>query len=458
MSEITGKFKKNDTVIVSLNGLGSNGVGVGRVDGFTIFAQGGLTGEKVKVKLDLIKKNYAAGAVTEVMEASPDRVTPPCPIYKTCGGCQLQHLNYEGQLREKQQQVVDALTRIGHLSGVTVLPIIGAENPFYYRNKMQFPVAQHGDKLKIGCFAQATHHVVNINTCMIQKEKNNEIIAVVRDWMKKFRIPAYDEDKRSGIVRHVMGRVGVQTGEVMVVIVTAVLELPHGKDLVKMLKASVPGVKSVVQNINQRHTAVILGTKNRILSGKDTIKDKIGTLKFNISALSFFQVNSEQAEKLYGTALEFAALTGTETVVDVYCGTGTITLFLAKKAKEVYGIEIVAPAIKDARKNADDNKCSNAHFLLGDAANTMPELAERGIVPDVVIVDPPRAGCEERVLEAIAKAKPQKIVYVSCNPATLARDVAYLHQQGYEVRKVQPVDMFPMTHHVECVCLLTKNK
>ena len=453
---VINKLTPKQIIELKVTGLGSSGEGVGKFEGFAIFAKGALTGEVVKVQLTQVKKTYALGKVVEILKASQERVKPICPIYEACGGCQLQHLSYAGQLREKQQQVKDALTRIGHLTNTEVLPTLGADNPLYYRNKMQFPVSELKGRLEIGCFAEATHRVVDVDNCYIQKEKNNAIIPVVREWMKKYKISAYDEDKQKGIVRHVMGRVGVHTGEVMVVLVTATNDVPHIKELVKMLKAEVPGVKSVVQNINKRHTNVILGEKTRLVAGKETIKDKVGTLKFNISSQSFFQVNSEQAEKLYNKAMEYAALTGEETVVDVYCGTGTITLFLAKHARQVYGIEIIPSAIEDAKKNAQDNHCGNANFILGDAAQKMPELVARGVKPDVVLLDPPRAGCEERVLASIVAVKPKRIVYVSCNPASLARDAAYLNKHGYAVLKAQPVDMFPQSHHVETVVLMSR--
>ena len=450
------KLVPKQTVEVVVTGLGSTGEGVGKINGFTVFAHGGLPGETVKVKLESVKKTYAMGRVVDILKTSADRCEPVCPIYEECGGCQLQHLRYDAQLKIKTQQVKDALTRIGHLKHVEVLPTLRATEPTFYRNKMQFPVATAEGQLEIGCFAAATHRVVNVDNCFIQKEKNNKIIGVVREWMQKYHIPAYNEDKGTGIVRHVMGRVGVHTGDVMVVLVTATYDIPHVKELTKMLRENIPGLKSFIQNINKRHTNVIMGLKDRVIYGKSTIRDTLGTLKFNISAQSFFQVNSEQAEKLYNKAVEFAGLTGKEIVFDVYCGTGTISLFLAKHAKAVYGIEIVPPAITDARRNAEDNHCDNATFLLGDAAQKLPELLEQGIKPDVVLLDPPRAGCEERVLSSIVHVKPKRIVYVSCNPSTLARDLAYLSSHGYNVPIVQPVDMFPQTAHVECVALIER--
>ena len=433
--------------------LGTSGEGVGRYENFTIFIPGALPGETVRARIQLIKKNYAIAELAGIVTPSPDRIEPYCPVYDQCGGCQLQHMTYEGELKEKRQQVEDAMVRIGHLNHVPVLPVLGASS----RNKMQFPVAAAGrGKVAIGCFAAATHKVIDVADCAIQKEDNNVIIRVVRQWMKDFKIPAYDEDARTGIVRHIMGRVGVHTGEIMVCLVTAGDVVPHMKDLVQRLRREIPGLTSVVQNINTRHTNVILGPRTRTIYGKDTIHDSIGPLTFHISAQSFFQVNSEQAQRLYEQALAFADLKGKETVADVYCGTGTITLFLAQKAKQVYGIEIVAPAIRDAVRNAKDNRVGNAQFILGDAVYKLPELIREGVRPGVIVLDPPRAGCGEPVLQAIARSKPTRVVYVSCNPATLARDLAYLEQYGYQTVKVQPVDMFPRTHHVESVALLTR--
>ena len=416
---------KGQEMELEITGLGSAGEGVGRFRDIAVFVPGALPGEKVTATAAIIKKSFIIGELKEILNPSPDRVVPACPVYEACGGCQLQHLSYEAELKEKREQVKAALERIGHLHDVKVMPVISSEHPLYYRNKMQFPVAGKSGRLQIGCFALNTHRVINVTDCCIQKQKNNEIAAVVRTWMKQYKIMPYDEDKGSGTV---------------------------------MLKAAIPGVKSVVQNVNKRTTNVILGEKTRLIAGNLTIKDKIGALKFNISAQSFFQVNSEQAEKLYNTALEFAGLTGKETVVDLYCGTGTITLFMAQKAKQVLGIEIVPSAIRDAKKNAQANHIENADFLLGDAAVEMPKLAAGGLHPDVVVLDPPRAGCEERVLAAIAKVKPERVVYVSCNPATLARDLAYMREHGFAIRKVQPCDMFSRTHHVETVVLLTKQK
>lgn len=449
-------FKLNDIIEVNITGLGSSGEGVGKADGFTVFVHGALPGEKVSVKLFQVKKSYASGRILNILEESPQRVKPQCVFYEKCGGCQLQHLNYEGQLAVKRQQVKDAIERIGHITGCEVLPVLGMENPWHYRNKMQFPAAKTEGKIQIGCYAALTHNVINIDDCLIQKQANNKIMQVVRQWMQQFNISAYDETTGKGVVRHVMGRAGAKTGEVMAVIVTSCYDIPHAGELVTMLKTEVDGLKSIVQNINKKRTNIIMGAKNRVLYGKSTIKDRLGNLKFNISPLSFFQVNSAQTEKLYATALNFAALSGKETVIDCYCGTGTISLYLAQKARKVYGIEIVEPAIKDANENAKANNIANAEFICGDAAVEMPALLKSGVKPDIVLLDPPRAGCDKKVLAAIAGVKPEKIVYVSCNPASLARDMAFLTENGYKAVKAQPVDMFPMTVHIETVVLLSK--
>ena len=447
---------KGKTYTIPIIRLGSSGEGVGRYENFTVFVKGALPGETVEAKVDVVKKQYATAVLQRIITPSPHRVAPACPVYDKCGGCQLQHLNYDGELLEKQGQVRDALERIGHLTGIDVLPTLGAASPWAYRNKMQFPAAAEKGRAVIGCYAAGSHQVIDVASCAIQKDGNNDILHIVRQWMNEYGIAPYCEKTHTGIIRHVMGRIGVQTGEVMVCLVTAQVSIPHIDALISLLKKSIPHLTSVVQNINTRRTNVILGAQTKVLYGTPTIHDSIGPLTFNISAQSFFQVNSEQARRLYETALEFADLQGHETVADVYCGTGTITLFLAQKAKKVYGIEIVAPAIQDAVKNAKDNGLTNAEFILGDAVEKLPELIKHGVRPDVIVLDPPRAGCGEPVLKAIAESQPNRVVYVSCNPATLARDLAYLHTHGYEPVKVQPVDMFPRTHHVETVVLLSR--
>ena len=456
MMKYIAPVKKGDLIEIEITGLGSSGEGVGKYQGFTVFVPGALPSELVKASIGLVKKSYATAILKEILVPAKERTEPLCPIYKECGGCQLQHLSYEGQLEVKRQQVQAALSRIGHLD-IEALPTMGCAKPWQYRNKMQFPAAIDAEgRLEIGCYAQSTHSVINTPTCLIQKEANNQVLAAVRAWMEKYNVSAYNEKTGKGIVRHVMSRVGVHSGEIMAVLVVSLYDLPYRQELCAMLKEAVPNLVSIIQNINKKPTNIIMGLKNRVLYGKTTIKDSLGALSFNISALSFFQVNSEQAELLYDKALEYAALTGKETVVDVYCGTGTISLYMARQAKRVYGIEIVAPAIEDAKINAKENNLLNSEFICGDAAVELPKLLNSGVQPNVIMVDPPRAGCEEKVLAAMVGVAPERIVYVSCNPASLARDLAFLEANGYKVQAVQPVDMFPQTSHVETVALLLK--
>ena len=442
---------------IEVKTLGTSGEGVGRVMDFTAFTPGALPGERVLVRIDEVKKTYARASLVEILTASPERVEPPCPIYESCGGCQLQHLSYEGQLRLKRQQVVDAVERIGGISGVEVFPVLGAQEPWLYRNKMQFPVGRKKGRTVIGCFARGSHDIIDTRDCRIQKEGNNTIVNVMREIVERLHIPVYDEDRHTGVLRHIVGRIG-ENGEAMVVLVTATKELPKAKEITRLLKERVPNLKSVQQNIQTYRNNVILGRETKLLWGKPTIPDRIGRLRFSISARSFFQINTEQAARLYEKALEYADLSGTETVIDAYCGTGTITLFLAQKAHHVYGIEIVKPAIEDAKKNARDNHIKNATFLVGDATKIMPRLCHENIRPHVIVVDPPRAGCTEAVLKTFAAMRPDRIVYVSCNPATLARDMAILATLGYMAKKIQPVDMFPQTSHVECVVLMSREQ
>lgn len=440
---------------VKIQSLGSSAEGVGRIDNFTVFVNGALPNETVKVKIIEIKKSYAVGKLLEVLEKSPDRVEPLCPIYEKCGGCQLQHMSYEGQLEVKRQQVKDAIERIGHQKNLPVLPTLGAENPWNYRNKVAFPVGREKGKTIVGCFAQGTHKIIDASDCLIQDKLNNEAINAVREVIDKLRIPVYDEDRHTGVIRHVVARTG-KNGQLMVVLVTAKKELKDEKIIVNMLRKKLPQMVSLQQNVQTYKNNVILGRETKILWGKPTIKAELGKLSFNVSARSFFQVNTMQAEVLYDTAMEYAQLTGKETVIDAYCGTGTISLYLAQRAHKVYGVEIVSPAIADAKKNARENNLRNAEFIVGDCTEVMPRLYKQGVRPDVIVVDPPRAGCTPVVLETFANMKPQRIVYVSCNPATLARDIEILERLGYKAEKVQPVDMFSHSSHTESVALINR--
>ena len=439
--------EKNKIYDVEILGLGTNGEGVGRLNDFTIFIEGALPAEKVTAEIIEVKKNYAVGKLQKILRESSERVKPFCPIYNECGGCQLQHLSYAAQLAWKRRQVVDAVERIGKLHGVEILDTLGMENPLRYRNKMQFPV---GKNLATGCYARGSHKIVDTDSCLIQKESADKVLAAVKKILRRLKISPYDEDSRKGILRHIMSRVGFN-GEVMLVLVTAVKNLPNEKSIIKAIRAELPEVSTIQQNIQAFHNNVILGRETKILYGKPAIKDKIGNLEFNISARSFFQVNTAQAEVLYRTAKDFAQLGGREILIDAYCGTGTIGLFMAKNAYKVLGIEIVREAIDDAKRNARENKIRNAEFIVGDVVKVLPHLE---IYADVVVVDPPRAGCDKKVLETFAAMKPARIVYVSCNPATLARDLAILSEWGYTAKKIQPVDMFPFSSHVEAVAQL----
>ena len=440
---------------IAIRSLGHSGEGVGSKDDFTVFVPGALVGEVVLAKITLVKKNYAVGSLVRVIAPSEERVEPICPIYEACGGCQLQHLSYDGQLIAKRQQVVDALQRIGKQTALTVHPTLGASSPWLYRNKMQFPVGEKKGRTVIGCYAKGSHDIIATENCHIQMDANNHIAQAASKILTELKIPAYREKDDRGVVRHIIGRVGAG-GQAMAVIVTKTKTLPKAEEFVARLREEVPALVSIMHNINPKRTNVILGQETHCLWGQKTIQDGIGKLMFDISAQSFFQVHTAQADVLYQKALAYADLNGNETVIDAYCGTGTISLFLAQKAKKVYGIEIVAPAIRDAKKNAETNRITNAEFLVGDAVEVMPRLYKQGVRADVVVVDPPRSGCDPIVLETFARMNPERIVYVSCNPASLARDIAVLAELGYRAEEVQPVDMFPQTSHVESVALLRR--
>lgn len=439
---------------IDIVGMGHSGEGVGRYHDFTVFVPHALPGEKVKATVTTVKASYAKAKLEAVLAPAVDRIVPRCPVYERCGGCQLQHLAYPAQLAAKRQTVVDALSRIGKLADVVVKPTLAAEEPWRYRNKMQFPVGLAGGRLAVGCFAQGSHDIIDIDDCLIQQAANNEVARAVRAIVADLGLAPYDERTGRGLIRHVLGRVGTASGEVMVVLVTARAELPQQEAIVNRLRAAVPGLVSIVHNVNSERTNVILGRRTATIWGRDTIRDRLGEFVFEISALSFFQVNSAQAAVLYAQAVDYAGLTGRETVIDAYCGTGTIALFLARRAAKVYGVEVVAPAIADAIKNAAANGIANAEFLVGDAVEVLPALYRQGIRPHAIVVDPPRAGCDPAVLATFVRMRPGRIVYVSCNPASLARDLAVLAAEGYTAREVQPVDMFPQTYHVECVALV----
>jgi len=450
--------EKNMDYIMTIDNMGYEGEGVGKIDNFTVFVAGAIVGEKVMVKIVKISKNFAFGKLLEIIEKSMNRVEPVCSIYKNCGGCNIQHLDYDSQLDFKTNRVMQVVNRIGKLDDVIVHPTIGMLSPYNYRNKVQLPVSNIDGQVKIGFYAARSHDIINMETCHIQDKVADIVVKLTRLWIKEFNIESYNEENHKGTLRHIMIRKGIKTGEVMVVLVTNTSELPHKEEFIALISKKIKGLVSVVQNINSEKTNVILGNSCITLWGKDTITDYISEFKFEVSALSFFQVNSIQTEKLYNKALEYANLSGGEVVLDVYCGTGTISLFLSQKAKKVYGVEIVPQAIENAIINAKENKINNTEFIVGDAEKVIPELISKGVVADVVVVDPPRKGCDKTLLEAISSMKPKTIVYISCDPGTLARDLGILDELGYKTLEIQPVDMFPQTAHVECCSLLTRKK
>lgn len=537
---------KNDIVDVDVtDGMGQHGEGVGKLDGFTLFIQGALPGERVRVKVLKLKKKYGYAKLLEVLKPSPHRTEAPCPLFGRCGGCQLQHVRYEEQLRLKRQIVIDNLERIGKLqvqkagetlglsgvlseseqrqadaygaadqallsvdsagvgtgdgnaaaadsdvsrpsigspadrlnvadqgedasaigeagegaegsSGVVVHPTLGMKEPWHYRNKAQVPVGVENGRLLAGFYALGSHRIIDMDACLIQDEHNDQAIQTVKDLAQELGISIYDEENHRGLLRHIAVRKGFKTGEMMIVLVTNGRDIPKQDAWVQLIREQVPNVASICQNMNTKRTNVIFGEETRVLWGRDVIYDEIGDVRFAISARSFYQVNPVQTKVLYEKALEYAELSGKETVIDAYCGIGTISLFMARHADKVYGVEIVPEAVEDARRNALINDIRNAEFEVGKAEEVLPAWQKQGIRADVIVVDPPRKGCDEALLETILQMKPKRVVYVSCNPSTLARDLRILEDGGYRTVEVQPVDMFPHTVHVECVILMVR--
>ncbi|MGM9922731.1 MAG: 23S rRNA (uracil(1939)-C(5))-methyltransferase RlmD [Bacillus sp. (in: firmicutes)] len=446
--------KKNDIVTVEFEDLTHDGAGVAKVDGYPLFVPYALPGEKAVVKVVKANKGYGFGRLEEILEASPDRVDEPCSLHKECGGAQLLHLSYEGQLRAKEKQVRDVLERVGGLKGVQVNPVIGMDHPWQYRNKVQVPVGFQKGRTVVGYYKKRSHEIVDMTDCGVELSMDDSVVLKVRDILVENGIAPYDEKEHKGIIRHIVVRWAKATGEIMIVLVTRTRTLPNHEEIVKDIIKAVPNVTSIVQNINVKRTNVILGDRSLTLWGKSTITDYIGEIKFAISPRSFYQVNPVQTKVLYDQALEYAQLTGEETVIDAYCGIGTISLFLAQQAKKVYGVEIVEDAVRDAKANAQLNNITNAEFVAGAAETVMLDWKNEGIRADVIVVDPPRKGCDESLLNTILEMKPKRVVYVSCNPGTLARDLRILEDGGYKTREVQPVDMFPQTTHCEAVAWL----
>ncbi|SHI65169.1 23S rRNA (uracil(1939)-C(5))-methyltransferase RlmD [Parasporobacterium paucivorans] len=452
-------YKKNEIIELTIEDMGVEGEGIGKLDGYTFFVKGALDGDRIEAKVLKANKNYGFARVERILTPSPYRVEAQCDVSEQCGGCQLQSLSYERQLQYKQNLVDNNLRRLGGLSGYTLHPIIGMENPFRYRNKTQFPVGQNSrGEIVTGFYAGRTHSIIDTADCAIAPRINAKIIQIIKDFMRDNGIGAYDEISHGGLVRHILIRNAFSTGEIMVCLVINGSSLPFSEDLIGRLE-KVEGMAGISLSINRDKTNVIMGSRIIHLYGKETITDYIGDLRFEISPLSFYQVNPVQTLEIYKKALEYAGLTGRETVWDLYCGIGTISLFLAGKAAKVYGVEIIPQAIEDAKKNASANQIENVEFILGKSEEVFPQMCkEEGRIPDVVVVDPPRKGCDEKLLKAIVEVGPSRMVYVSCNPATLARDLKYMTAQGYEVREVQPVDNFPGTVHVESVVLLSRTE
>lgn len=449
---------RNDKLSVYVEDLTHDGAGVAKVQGYPIFIPGALPGEEVHILVEKTMKRYGFGKLLEVIQQSPDRVKPPCHVFSECGGCQLQHLSYEGQLKQKQKNVQDVMQRIGKIPNVTVHPVIGMDNPWRYRNKSQIPFSERDGEVVSGFYKSRTHYIVDTDICLIQGEEADELMTTLKNELHSMGIVAYDEHKHSGMLRHLIVRKARATGELMVVLVTRAKKFPQKNAVIELIKRVVPNVTSIMQNVNSEKTNVIFGEETILLDGKSFIVDSIGNISFEISARSFYQVNSEQTEVLYKEALKYAQLSGNESVIDAYCGIGTISLFLAQNAKEVYGVEIVPEAIEDARRNAELNGITNAQFEAGAAEDVIPKLYAEGKRFDVLVVDPPRKGCDEKLLNTILEYKPKRIVYVSCDPATLARDLRILEDGGYYTQEIQPVDMFPHSSHVECVAWLEFSK
>ena len=470
-------MNKNDIFQIKIEDMTDNGEGIGKYDGYTLFVKDTVIGDEIEGKVIKAKKNYGYGKLLKLITPSPNRCTPACPAAGPCGGCQLQALTYEAQLEFKYNKVLNHLKRIGGFENVPIKPVIGMEEsdfsggentdavseraftPLRYRNKAQYPIGRNRDgRIIAGFYAGRTHSIIECEDCLLGDEINSKILKVVISHMEKYNIEPYDEESHKGLVRHVLIRKGYHTGEIMVCIVINSTTLKALPELAERLN-TIEGMTSVSLNVNREKGNVILGQKIINVSGPGYIEDCIKDIRYRISPLSFFQVNPIQTERLYSKALEYAALTGRENVWDLYCGTGTITLFLARQAKHVYGVEIIPAAIENANENAKINNITNADFFVGKSEEILPQKYRESngeLKADVIVVDPPRKGCEESLLEVMAQMAPERIVYVSCDSATLARDLKYLCGRGYELKEVQPVDMFPMTVHCEVVCWLSK--
>ena len=453
------QVKIGDRIVVTIKRIGINGEGVGYYRKKAVFLDGALPGEVVRAKVSAVHDKHIVAAVTAYEKESPDRRQPPCPVYERCGGCQLQHLAYEGQLRAKEELVREAFRRYAGIEGpaLPLKPMLGMDDPWHYRNKAQLQLGAGRDgRIVAGLYEAQSHQLVDITGCTIQHDRINQTVEEVKAILERLHIAPYDAKRRSGVVRTIIVRTGFQSDDLQLTLVTGTETLPKSDQLVSELLRKVPDLTTIAHNINTRKTSLVFGDKTRILWGKPTMEDSLGDVKFSLSPRAFFQLNPQQTLKLYEAVRVAAALSGRERVVDAYCGTGTIALWLAPYAAEVRGIEIIPEAVDNARQNAERSGRANAAFYAGEAETLLPRWVKDGYRPDVIVVDPPRTGCDERLRRAILAAKPKRLVYVSCNPSTLAKDCKALLAGGYELASVQPVDMFPQTAHVECCVLLTK--
>lgn len=450
-------LKKNEIYTAEITGMTAEGNGVCRVKDIAVFVPFTAVGDYAEIRIVKVAKNYAFGKIENLLISSVDRQSPDCTAFGKCGGCVYRHINYEAEKSAKAQRVKDAITRIGGLSESVMRPLIGAEQTDGYRNKVQLPFVRDTDgHIRIGFFAPRSHRVVPLKSCHLQSPTFDKAIKIVLRWANEENIEPYNETTHTGILRHLYLRHAMKTNELMVCIVICTQRLKGEKHLVQCLCEGLDNLKTVVLNINTERTNVITGKKNRVLYGSGAITDELCGLKFKISPLSFYQVNRDQAEKLYQKACEYADLKPHETLLDLYCGTGTIGLTMARKVKKLIGVEIVSQAIEDAKKNAAENGITNAEFFCADAAQAAVQLAERGEKPDCIIIDPPRKGCDVALIQTIVQMSPSRIVYVSCDPGTLARDLKLFCEQNYNIEEVTPIDLFPRTAHVETVVLMSK--
>ncbi|MBQ8688207.1 MAG: 23S rRNA (uracil(1939)-C(5))-methyltransferase RlmD [Ruminococcus sp.] len=451
-------MQKNEIYTVIIEDLTAEGSGVCRVDGMTVFVPDTAPGDELKIKIVKVLKRYAFGIVQEILTPSGDRMTPDCPHHRQCGGCTFRHIRYEKELGLKAKIVRDAFERLGKLSP-EFLPILGCESRIRYRNKAQYPVAADKDgRLICGFYAKRSHRIIPVKDCLLQPELFSRVTDAILRYAEKKKISAYHEETNTGILRHIYLREGHSSGEMMVCLVVRKAIARELGGLIPVLTEEFPQVKSIVMNVNPEKTNVILGRKTVTLWGSDAIMDTMCGNEVEISPLSFYQVNTPQAERLYGAAKEFAALTGRERLLDLYCGAGTIGLSMADAAGSVLGVEVIPEAVENAKENAERNGIENAEFICGDAGEIAQRLAAENMLPDVIVADPPRKGCDEQTIDAICQMNPERIVMVSCNPSTAARDCALLCQRQYRIVKVQPVDLFPGTGHVECVVLMSREK